>query len=132
MRSFFMFLIISIIAFIACTKNSTENSNDSKNKFITDVEYVILPGSPEEEGEDWFIIKDFVSEEINGVPAVVQIDGKIYLPIMSVQPSFCCKVVKGYFVVDTTYHLELSGTVFQVNEHVRDTLLGVWGCPSGD
>jgi hypothetical protein len=123
MRYGLLILILTVLTCVSCKKDSTGNNR----RLVKNPEYIILPGSPEKEGEDWFNVKNIYTNQIRGVQAVVQINGGMYLPTMSMPPSFNCKVVHGYFIADTLYILDQSGPVFHVTEHLRDTLLVTWG-----
>ena len=126
MSKHFLFtaIVFSMVLYWSCNKDKT----------ITDIsqlaendEYVILPGVPESAEENWFTVINISNDDAGGVPAVVELEGRIYLPTMSRMPSYNNKVVEGYFVPDTNYYEEMTDTIFHVTKHVRDTTVTSWG-----
>jgi len=119
MKKLVIIIIVVFIATIQCEKNSVNSKENGIEK------YVIYPAN---DGNNvGFVVKDINSKEKEFVGGVTQINGNIYLPIMSSVPSFNNQVVKGYFVEDTNYYYDLTGDIFKVTKHLRDTSLGFYG-----
>lgn len=86
-----------------------------------------------------YIIKDYIDNDVNDVdlfkvveihgkisqpvPAVKELGGLYYLPVMSRMPSFYNKVVEGEFYMDQPLGSPKPDTVFRVTKHLRDTLI---------
>ena len=84
-------------------------------------EYVINSGVPDvSAGTNWFNVVNVNTDVCKGVPAVVELDGFVYMPVYSHMPAFAGKVVSGVFVADTNYFNDMNGTVFRVTEYLRD------------
>ena len=75
---------------------------------------------------DWFKVIDIHTNKFQPVPAVKELEGTYYLPIMSRIPSFDNKVVTGEFYMDQPYGSLKSDTVFKVTKHLRDTVVAGW------
>jgi hypothetical protein len=102
-----------------CNDNSVQSKSSEKK------EYVITPTANENLG--WFIVENIADGESTGIAAVQQLNGRLYLPIFSSVPEFNNHVVAGYFVNDTNYYASLTGNIFVVTQHLRDTALGYYG-----
>jgi hypothetical protein len=134
LKQFFITVVIfSMILYGACSDKKTITKNAQP---VVSGEYIILFGAPniaEEEWapasdeEDYFSVINISNDETTEVPAVVELEGKIYLPTMSRSPSFNNKVVEGYFVPDTNYFEAMTDTIFRVTKHLRDTSTSSWG-----
>lgn len=106
--------LIIVILFLGLAFWGCEEASESE-------EYVINSGVPEAStGTNWFNVVNVNTDVSKGVPAVVQLDGFVYLPLHSHMPAFAGKVVSGVFVADTTYFNDMEGTVFRVTEYLRD------------
>ena len=73
--------------------------------------------------ENYFRVINIETNKATGVPAVVELEKTIYLPIMSRMPTYDNKVVDGVFVPDTNYFEAMIDTIFRVTRHLRDTLI---------
>ena len=105
-----------------CCENGTEPEEE-----LYSIPYIIYPDVPDStRGTDWFNVVNLDTDVSEGVPAVIQLDGFVYLPIHSHPPTFDNKVVSGVFVPDTNYYYDMVDTVFRVTEHLRDTTLTGW------
>lgn len=124
--------IFSMVLYGSCTKDKTitESTQPTEN-----AEYIILFGPPEIRQEEWtqasdednyFSVVNITDDEVTGVPAVVELEGTVYLPTMSRMPSYHEKIVEGVFVPDTNYFEALTDTIFRVTKHLRDTLTTDW------
>lgn len=112
-----LFVALSILAALSCDSADPTAANPGPVS-----EYVILSGAPAEPGsDDYFHVIDIATHTNHGVPAVIQLDGAIYLVIHSRFPSFNCQVVAGHFIPDTNYYLANVDTIFQIEAHLRDT-----------
>ena len=101
--------------------------NHGPEKGSSNIPYIIYPDVPDSiKGTDWFNVINLETSVRKGVPAVIQLDGSVYLPLYSRPPTFDNKVVTGVFVPDTNYYLDMVDTVFRVTEHLRDTSLIGW------
>ena len=119
----FALAICCILTVLSC--NSREWGTNDEG---VEPQYVIRPDVPDSAtGTDWFNVVDIDTDVSQGVPAVVQLSGFVYLPIHSHPPTFDDKVVSGIFVPDTNYHYDMTDTVFRVTKHLRDTTLAGWG-----
>jgi hypothetical protein len=117
-------IIFSMVFFWSCHKDKTitDISQPAEND-----EYVILFGAPESAEDNWFTVIHISDGDARGVPAVVELEGGIYLPTMSRLPTYHDKVLEGYFVPDTNYFEALIDTIFHVTKHLRDTTITFWG-----
>ena len=127
--------LFSVFLFESCIKDKTITGNTQSNNTINDA-YIILPvppalwagkWAPYTEYEEHFTVINLSENDTSGVPAVVELEGTIYLAIMSRPPSFNNKIVEGVFVPDTNYYLELTDTIFRVTKHLRNTVMSIWG-----
>ena len=123
-RFLFTTIVFSMVLYWSCHKDKTitDISQPAEND-----EYVILPGIPESAEENWFTVINISNDESRDVPAVVELEGRIYLPTMNRLPSYNNKVVNGCFVPDTIYFEAMTDTVFRVTKHLRDTMVTSWG-----
>jgi len=85
-------------------------------------EYIIKAG-----GEKGFIAINIFSKKSKNIPAVLELEGRMYLQFFSSLPSFNKKVVEGIFIPDTNYFLNLRDTIFKVTSHLRDTTAATVG-----
>ncbi len=85
-------------------------------------EYIIIAGGPK-----GFIATNIHSAKSKNIPAVLELEGRMYLPIFSSLPTFNKKVVGGTFIPDTNYYLNLTDTIFRVTKHLRDTTVATVG-----
>jgi hypothetical protein len=108
------FLIIS-----SCSQQEITSPQKSSD------EYIIISG-----GNEGFIVKNIQTAKSKSVPAVLELGGRMYLPIFSSLPTFNKKVVGGLFVPDTNYYLNLRDTIFHVTKHLRDTTVATVGIQS--
>lgn len=91
-------------------------------------EYVITWFADENLNDmDWFKVINIRTNEFQTVPAVKELEGQYYLPIMSRMPSFNNKVVAGEFFMDQPLGSTKQDTVFKVTKHLRDTVTIGWG-----
>ena len=91
-------------------------------------QYVITWFSEENQNnQDWFMVIDIRTRNHQAVPAVKELGGTYYLPIMSRMPTFHNKVVSGKFYIDQLHGSLKPDTVFEVTAHLRDTVVAGWG-----
>lgn len=109
------FLLVLVLSLLSC-KNETLTYPGSTNK-----KYIIISS------EEGFAAKEIHSSKMVNIPAVIQLDGKIYLPFFSSYPSFNKKVVEGFFIPDTNYYANMRDTIFRVTKHLRDTTFATVG-----
>jgi len=115
--------LILTILFLGLAFWSCENGTEPEEELYS-IPYIIYPDVPDSTtGTDWFNVVNLDTDVSKGVPAVIQSDGFVYLPIHSHPPTFDNKVVSGVFVPDTNYYNDMVDTVFRVTEHLRDTTL---------
>ena len=113
----FRFYSTFLIIIFACD-DSTSLPNESQH------EYVIVPYNEDNpEDQDWFKVIDIESQIYHTVPAVIELEGSYYLPIMSKPTSFNNKVVEGDFYLDQPLGSTKPDTVFKVTKHLRDTVI---------
>ena len=113
---------IFILPFVltSCFDETTSN--------VPEPEYVITWFAEENLNDpDWFKVINIRTNEFQAVPAVKELDGDYYLPIMSRMPSFDNKVVTGEFYMDQPFGSAKQDTVFRVTNHLRDTVVAGWG-----
>ena len=132
-RQFFLSAaFFCLIAYSACTEKKTITSNIPP---AGNAEYIILFGMPNVATEEWisaaeednyFNVINIRNNESKGVPAVVELEGTLYLPAMSRMPSYHEKVVEGVFIPDTNYFNTMTDTIFRVTRHCRDTVMAGW------
>jgi hypothetical protein len=131
-RSFITAVLFSVILYGACTEEKTITKNTQP---VVSGEYIILFGQPSywvgewasvTEEEDYFTIINISDNDTTGVPAVVELEGTLYLPTMSRMSSYHNKVVEGVFIPDTNYFEAMTDTIFRVTKHLRDTALAGW------
>ena len=121
-------VIFSMILWGACSEKKTITKNSQP---AVSGEYIILFGGPNIvaewakvlDEENYFSVINIAANEATGVPAVVELEGTVYLPTMSRMPSYHEKVVEGYFVPDTNYFEAMTDTIFRVTKHLRDTVM---------
>ena len=93
-------------------------------------QYVITWYADENQNDpDWFKVIDIHTNTYQTVPAVKELEGTYYLPIMSRMPTFDNKVVTGEFFMDQPLGSQKPDTVFKVTKHLRDTVVVGWGTP---
>jgi len=91
-------------------------------------QYVITWYADENQNDpNWFKVIDIHTNTYQTVPAVMELEGTYYLPIMSRMPSFDNKVVTGEFFMDQPHGSQKPDTVFKVTKHLRDTVVVGWG-----
>jgi hypothetical protein len=101
----------------------TSCGDDSVTRIETRPQYVITFYSDNNPDDlDWFKVIDIKTQKFQPVPAVKELEGQYYLPIMSRMPSFNNKVVEGEFFMDKPMGSVKPDTVFKVTRHLRDTL----------
>lgn len=118
MKMFFLTLILLSLFLLlqSCNHKSLTAPQPVNN------EYIIISG-----GQKGFTAINIFSAKSKSIPAVIQLDGKIYLPIHSHYPSFNKNVVAGVFIPDTNYYMSLRDTIFRVTKHLRDTTVATVG-----
>ncbi len=91
-------------------------------------QYIITWYADENQNDpNWFKVIDIHTNTYQTVPAVMELEGTYYLPIMSRMPSFDNKVVTGEFFMDQPHGSQKPDTVFKVTKHLRDTVVVGWG-----
>ena len=126
-------VLFTVILCGACSEKKTITKNTQPG---VRGEYIITFGGPNiiieeqwtqvSDEENYFSVIDIATSEATGVPAVVELEGQVYLPIMSRMPTYYDKVVEGVFVPDTNYFEAMTDTIFRVTKHLRDTLMSDW------
>ncbi len=125
-------VIFSMILWGSCSEKKTITKSTQPAE---SAEYIILFGPPtiiseartiSSNEENYFSVINISNDEMTGVPAVVELEGTVYLPTMSRMPTYHDKVVRGVFVPDTNYFEAMTDTVFRVTKHLRDTLMAEW------
>jgi len=76
---------------------------------------------------DYFKVVNIHTNKYKNVSAVLELEGKYYLPVMSRWPTYHNKIVNGYFSVDQPIPSLSPDTVFKVTKHVRDTIINHGG-----
>ena len=103
------------------------NCFDETTSTVPEPEYVITWYADENLNDpDWFKVINIRTKEFQTVPAVKELEGNYYLPIMSRMPSFNNKVVTGEFFMDQPLGSLKQDTVFKVTKHLRDTVTIGW------
>jgi hypothetical protein len=132
-RLFITAVVFSMLLYGACTEKKTITKNTQPAE---QTEYIILFGPPiflsekripVSDEENYFSVINISDNGTTGVPAVVELEGTVYLPTMSRMPSFNDKVMEGCFVPDTNYFEQMTDTIFHVTKHLRDTTITFWG-----
>lgn len=112
-----VFVFGLFLALVVSCKDDSVLSSEPKHQFVINWYNDNNPADP-----DWFKVVDIKTQRFQPVPAVMELEGRYYLPIMSRTPSFQNKVVEGEFFIDQPLGSPKPDTVFRVTKHVRDTL----------
>ena len=119
MRSIF-FLTICFYALIIFSCD--ENVPYTKQQYVIKAYFDNDTNDP-----DWFVVINISTKKAQPVPAVKELNGNYYLPIMSRYPTFLNKVVEGEFYFDKPFGFQKQDTVFRVTKHLRDTTRMLYG-----
>ena len=119
MKKQFYFSVLCLLTVFSFSCNDDSlRSTEAKHQFVISWYYDNDASDP-----DWFKVVDIRTQRFQPVPAVMELEGRYYLPIMSRTPSFSNKVVEGEFFIDQPLGSPKPDTVFKVTNHVRDTLI---------
>jgi hypothetical protein len=117
-KSIYFFVVgLVLICSFSCNDDAV-TMGESKHQFVIGWYNDIDSADP-----DWFKVIDISTQRFQTVPAVMELEGRYYLPIMSRMPSFHNKVVEGTFYLDQPVGSPMPDTVFRVTKHLRDTLI---------
>lgn len=116
-KVFFVFTLALLLVLTASCKDESVLSSEQKHQFV-----ISWYNDNDSYDPDWFKVVDVGTKRFQPVPAVMELEGRYYLPVMSRTPSFQNKVVEGEFFIDQPLGSPRPDTVFRVTKHVRDTL----------
>jgi hypothetical protein len=113
-NSFLLLIILSQV--YSCSSKSLIEPQPARNEYIIKAE-----------GQEGFYAINIFTGKSKSIPAVIELEGRMYLPFLSSIPSFNKKVLEGFFIPDTNYYLTLRDTIFRVTKHLRDTTAATVG-----
>jgi hypothetical protein len=118
-KSILLFVVgLFSILFFTCNDNAAVRPVEYSHQFV-----IGWYNDTDSSDLDWFKVIDIQSHAYQAVPAIMELEGKYYLSIMSRFPSFQNKVFEGEFFIDQPIGSPKPDTVFRVTKHLRDTLL---------
>ncbi len=107
-------LIFSVLAFTSC---------DETILHVEEEYYVAWNFEINNTTNDYFRVVNIHTGKFKNVPAIMELEGTYYLPVMSRMPSYHNKIVNGYYFIDQPHGSLEPDTVFKITKHVRDTTI---------